>query len=210
MDEQLKKYLVMQLNFLHRSAEAFDTGETDEAIRLAVTIRVLLHDSRSSTSILKRLKACDICLLSTCEPIPPDVVFSNGSMFFHGVVKTRQGLRAGVRASLGDGPPIRPRSLPSKNWWNQVVFVLSHGTDRRISRKDIVLTAANKDGGAHVDQGLTPQYENLKRLGGTWTSVEYKIGDEEKVIQFKNIHTVIIRQMSYELLNSPELLSLAN
>jgi hypothetical protein len=42
-----------------------------------------------------------------------------------------------------------------------------------------------------------------------WTSVEYKIGDEEKVIQFKNIHTDIIRQMSYELLKSPELFSFA-
>jgi len=37
--------------------------------------------------------------------------------------------------------------------------------------RDIVLVAANKDGGAHVDTELTPQYESLKQRGGTLSSV---------------------------------------
>jgi hypothetical protein len=47
-----------------------------------------------------------------------------------------------------------------------------------------------------TEKPMTPQYECLKKLGGTWTSVQYKIGDEEKTFQFENIHQVLIRQMT--------------
>jgi hypothetical protein len=99
--------------------------------------------------------------------------------------------------------------MKAEEWYNQTVYVLSHGTDRTISRKDIILTAANKDGGAHVDEKLTPQYESLKQLGGTWTAVEWQLGHEHKILHFENIHEVILRQMAYELLNSPALVALA-
>ncbi len=92
---------------------------------------------------------------------------------------------------------------------NQTIFILARGQDRRISRKDIVLVAANKDGGAHVDAKLTPQYESLKQRGGTLLSFDSNIGGEFKKVEFENIHELLIRQMVYELLNSPALLALS-
>lgn len=44
-----------QLEFIERSCSAYDEGHRSEAIRIAVAIRVLLHDSRTSTSLMKHL-----------------------------------------------------------------------------------------------------------------------------------------------------------
>ena len=67
---EFKEYLRMHLSFLANSAAAFDRGEMDEAIRMAVSIRVLFHDTGRSTSLLMQLGAKDIFLTSTCAPIP--------------------------------------------------------------------------------------------------------------------------------------------
>ena len=42
---------------------------------------------------------------------------------------------------LGNGPSIRFK-MKAQEWYNQLVYVLSHGTDRAISRKDMILSAA--------------------------------------------------------------------
>jgi hypothetical protein len=97
--------------------------------------------------------------------------------------------------------------LPFNSWWNQIVYVLS--SDIRISRKRIILDAANKDGGAHVDLSLSDEYENLSKVGALGFFASYK----ENIIEERpidNAHLVGIRQIAYELLNSPELLALVN
>ncbi|SRR6266481_5848819 len=101
-------------------------------------------------------------------------------MYFTRVQMTAEGPKVTNVPWLDDGPPIRSQ-MKAEEWYNQTVYVLSHGTDRTISRKDIILTSANKDGGAHVDEKLTPQYESLKQLGGTWTAVEWQLGHEHKI-----------------------------
>ena len=49
--EQLQR----QLGFLRRSCELYDAGHKDESLRLSVVIRTLVHDTRSSTSLLKQM-----------------------------------------------------------------------------------------------------------------------------------------------------------
>ena len=48
--------LETQVSFLRRSVNAFDEGYNDEALRLAVTLRVLFHDTKQSVSLLRYLK----------------------------------------------------------------------------------------------------------------------------------------------------------
>lgn len=203
-----KQYLLTHLNFLVKSAAAFDQGDIDECIRMAVSIRVLLHDTRNSTSLLTRLQAKNIFLTSTSQRISEATIVSSSTMVFTRVMATPSGPRAEVRASLGDGPPINFHLKP-EDWWNQTIVVLPSGTDRRVSRKDIVLVAANKDGGAHVDEKLTPQYEALKQRGGTMQFLVTRIDGVETKTEFQDIHSHLIRQMAYELLNSPALMALA-
>lgn len=63
----------------------------------------------------------------------------------------------GYRPKLGNGPV--QQFLAIDDWWRQTVYVLAPTI--HLSRRDIVLAAANKDGGAHVDERLTPDYELL-------------------------------------------------
>jgi hypothetical protein len=68
-----------------------------------------------------------------------------------------------------------------------------------MSRAVIALTAANKDGGAHVDTELPPEYATLDE--GVWVSSrDGRIGDH---------HLLYLRQMGYEVLNSPKLVAIA-
>ena len=48
-------HLGRQLQFLHQSCASYDGGFFDEAIRMATVMRVLLHDTKHSTSLLKHL-----------------------------------------------------------------------------------------------------------------------------------------------------------
>jgi hypothetical protein len=113
---ELKSYLGKHLNFLARSAAAFDNGEKDEAIRMAVSMRVLLHDTKNSTSSLKLLNAKDIFLTSTCEEIPSGTVTSSGSMFYYRVEMTANGPKTIVKPCLDVRPGPKGRktvvSLP--------------------------------------------------------------------------------------------------
>lgn len=77
----------------------------------------------------------------------------------------------------------------------------------RITRKEIVLAAANKDGGAHVDQSLTSEYQALSSDGAVGAFV-YETQGERIETPIQDAHLVSLRQMGYELLHSPMLLKL--
>ena len=48
--EELLDHLKEQVAFMKQSATSYDKGFDDEAKRLAVVIRVLVHDTQNSTS----------------------------------------------------------------------------------------------------------------------------------------------------------------
>lgn len=190
-----KVHLSKQLGFLERSCQSYDEGFTDEAIRIATVIRVIIHQTGSSTSLLKHLGATTINLLSTTfEPSSQTITFVGMGM-----------MRVGNGSSeyfpqLGNGPVND--YIPVSKWWNQVVVVLDK--KHRITRKNIVLAAANKDGGAHVDKKLSAEYAALAQDGSVGSFVyEAQNSREEKPIE--SAHLVSLRQMGYELLNSPGL-----
>ncbi|MDQ3260301.1 MAG: hypothetical protein M3Q00_05865 [Pseudomonadota bacterium] len=62
-----RNHLRRQLGFLKRSSESFDRDNRDEAVRIATTIRILIHNTQSSVSLLKHMNATTISLLSSCE-----------------------------------------------------------------------------------------------------------------------------------------------
>jgi hypothetical protein len=72
-----KADLHRQFGFLKRSCESYDNGNLDEGIRIATVARVLIHDTRNSTSLLKHLGAQNIKLSSTVRgnPHPGTVMF---------------------------------------------------------------------------------------------------------------------------------------
>src|SRR5215213_9256029 len=55
MDKRLLSYLREQVRFLRSSAKAYDDGDEAEERRLATAIRVLVHDTGQSHSLLGQL-----------------------------------------------------------------------------------------------------------------------------------------------------------
>jgi hypothetical protein len=182
--EQLKR----QLGFLERSADAFDRGHQDEAIRIAVSIRVILHETPSSRPLLAHLGARNVRLVSTARWVDRAPIFADLlSMLGPG----------GAQAPLGQSSTRL--ELPAATWWSQIVYAVGRGG---ITRKNLVLGAANRDGGAHVDERLTEDYEQLTKL---WT----RVTDDGEAGEDMPVHLIGLRQMAWELLNSPKLLALA-
>ena len=193
-----RSHLRKQLGFLERSCASYDAGFHDEAIRIATTVRVLIHNTKNSTSLLKHLNATTIKLLATAEEPSAQTVMYIGL----GMKRIFPG-KAEYFPQLGDGPPIN-QFLPVSKWWDQVVMVL-HSV--RISRRGIVLAAANKDGGAHVDSKLSAEYEALAKDGAVGSFI-YQTQGSRVSTPIQNAHLVSLRQLGHELLHSPELVSL--
>jgi hypothetical protein len=68
---------------------------------------------------------------------------------------------------------------------------------------------ANKDGGAHVADLIPEAYDMLSRPGGI---IMITIGPEDGAVDvpIAGVHLAMLRQMAYEVLNSPALLDIAD
>ncbi len=148
-----------QVGFLERSAEAFDQGFHDEAKRLAVVVRVLLHDTQSSKSLLGQLgEKNELMLMDTASVIRPDNELSTPGLV---LFKLEGGELPAYDAPLGDlSPPRMGKAKLFDPWWNDPVTKASNGL---FARRDYILKVANKEGGAHVDPALDKEWAGLTR-----------------------------------------------
>jgi hypothetical protein len=152
---ELQEHLVEQLEFLERSASSFDEGFEGEIKRLAVAVRVLVHDTGNSTSLLTLLNQKDVDFVDTSIP------YEEANLLSHsGLVQISIGNRPSKPLPLlDDGPFSRVASF--NLWWNGIVFVDKDKNE--FSRKDIALSLANKEGGAHIDKSLDKKYAELRK-----------------------------------------------
>jgi hypothetical protein len=158
-----------QLGFLISSAAGYDAGTQAEAKRLALHLRILLHDSpttsrgRPQLSVLSRMGARDtLPWTDTSAGDPPA-----------GALVIGAGL-AMMRVAGGPEPRItyepflgnhgEDRNQPPQafsDWWTETVML--DATGNAFSRSGLVLSVCNQDGGAHIDEELPPAYAALTR-----------------------------------------------
>jgi len=147
---QLRLRLKEQITNLEVSAARYDAGWPGEANRLAVTVRVLVHDTSMSKSLLKQMDAKDSMRW----------IDSNGgldarnALLFSSLVVFRTTFVEGGMAMavlpidqariLAEG-----RLLDFTTWWKTAPVMVGNG--EAITRSDVVDMLANQDGGAHVD-----------------------------------------------------------
>jgi hypothetical protein len=177
--------------FLGASSEAFDRGQTGEAKRLAVTVRVLLHDTKGSKSLLGQLG-----WKSGHDFLDSAIGYDSKNLLpQHGLVALRIGGGGGsYDAPLGNGSPSRPyKYVRFPNWWNQTVIFDSR--QHAFNRRDLVLVLSNKDGGAHVDPTLDQAYVELSRNN----SVGWTIQDGSGRRPMIEVERHSMRQIAYEV-----------
>lgn len=167
-DADLIRHFREQVSFLRTSASAFDDGREAEARRLAITLRVLLHDAERgpSRALLTQLGILNkVAFVDTTIPPPPNdqaprpgTVQVRIALFRPGLVTLRMAAD-GSRyvAPLDSHGSDRPRSFDE--WWNEKVSSDSYGNE--FSRRDWVLSVANKDGGGHVDSTIPGPYRQI-------------------------------------------------
>lgn len=138
--DQLWARLREQRELLRTSIRLIDEGHWPQALLAAVTVRVLVHDTSKSKSLLSQL-GVKSTILWWGYPTLRDGVF--------GLSMVSTGFGSGIElAPYRDVERMRPADFDS--WWNGVPL---RGPGGQGSRKDVVLALANNDGGGHVDLG---------------------------------------------------------
>jgi hypothetical protein len=184
------------LQFLDSSAAAFDAGHLGEAKRMAVSLRVLFHETAHSHSILAQLGERQQPMVDTSYPYSPNNLASH-----HGLVSLlfTGGAEARFNAPLGDRA-LPPRLSRFGDWWEKDIVIKGHD-NKTYTRRSLVLFAANKDGGAHVDPHLDASLEKLRDGRGTgWVVSGFASQPDGSFIP--DVQAYSIRQMAYEVQQS--------
>jgi hypothetical protein len=194
---RLTEKFLEQLRFMERSCQAFDQGAEDEAIRLATSLRIIFHDATTSTSLIKHLKFGAQKMLSSSRG------FGNWEDYLSNQFDLTSPQPMKMLPILGD----KFKELTIDQWWRRESVFVHLGKSH--PRRKIILSVANKDGGAHVDEQLEEYYEYL-------CAGEYAVGISIDNLKFsgetpveqgmthyaKNAHLALIRQFAHETLVS--------
>jgi hypothetical protein len=227
----LDDHLQRQIGYLKRSCLLYDAGHEDEAQRIAVTLRVLLHDTGASKSLLGQLGAKSVLRFVDTGLYRTEldrayknwVKMNNPGHIIAGVTPGEAGLV--VEGFLEDRspawvaplqtdrlPPLHPAapsttgiSKPFETWWTAPLVETSEL--KYFSRHDLVTIMANQDGGAHVDPEIDSEYEALTV---DFLGTQIEIGNDlvDKTMggdippMAGNVAAASIRQIAYEVLKT--------
>ncbi len=194
---EFKTHFKEQIEFLTRSASAYDEGYESEAKRMAVVLRVLFHDTRNSTSLLTHLGKNDMLFYDTSEGLNPRNLLPESTLT---ITRIQFGGNGGGNyiAPLDEGPPSKyiNGKVSFNSWWKKEVIKDNEG--RKFTREDIVLLVCHKDGGAHVDENLDGRYADLTRNN----SLGLKYFDNNTESDIDGVELASIRQITHEVLKS--------
>jgi len=191
--EELREHLRDTLQAVELSACAFDEGHEGEAKRLAAAIRVLVHDTGHSKSLLGQLGLKTIPFCDTSIPRHPKTIMTYNGITAIGL--TSQG--ATYVAPLDELPVgSLPRQVSFTEWWNGVVFVDQGGHET--TRGDLILAVADKDGGDHVDPMLDEKYASLSRRN----ALAWRFSGPRVDVPLERPEKAAVRQIAHEILRS--------
>lgn len=171
-DKDYLKQLKSQRDFLKSDIDEYVTGKEHFALKIAATIRTLFHKSRTST------------------PLLPDLAKKYGfTIYFKGRDQSKidshvvlyTGFTIGNKTPLFNAPFLIDKEFDE--YWNEIVYVEGK---IRYTRSQLILWAANKLGGAHVDPIIPPELLHL--VNGSVKLVSNRYGEE-----------AIINQVTYEM-----------
>lgn len=197
--KELEDHLSEQLRFLETSADRFDQGDFSEAKRMAVNIRILVHDTYNkdgtpiSQSLLKLLGIKDATQFLD-SLLPTNGVIGS----YTGLVLKSVGSKGGRYISpLDDFPPDHVfKKVSFDDYWQKDIFLDNKGN--HFSRKTLVLAIANKDGGAHVAPELDADYAELTKNN----SLGWIYGNDLESGPLENASFAAVRQIAHEILKT--------
>jgi hypothetical protein len=167
----LREKLEEQRHLLDKSIREFASGDLAEGVRLAIALRVLVHETGSSKPLLGQLTRnyLELKILDSKptqeESVPPGTQQVVAMAVPISVKLTEKGVFL--------NPDLNVEAYATSivgRWWTRPSLILP-GLGG-FSRREIVLGLADKEGGAHVDVNLSPRYRQLldsKQLQMGWS-----------------------------------------
>jgi hypothetical protein len=192
-NDDLRSQLKDQIDFLKSSAKDYDDGRINEAKRIAISIRVLVHDTEESQSLLMQLNKKNIVFYDTAtKPIPGNLISTPILVYLYccGAEPTRY---------LPRLTNSRAQKVNFDQWWNGIAIDDSRGNV--LTRKTLILKMCNQDGGAHVSPKLHSGYAAISKLNSVGWKYVSPDGNEQDIM---GVEKASVRQIGYEILKSLE------
>ncbi|SUW17300.1 YecA family protein [Brevundimonas diminuta] len=187
------EHLSEQIGYLESSCSGFDGGRTAEFKRIAAAIRTLVHDTGSSTSLLAHLGEKNIPFVNTAFPYDERNLLNHHGLIGLGMTADRSGYVAHCQMP-GGRPSLDDQSF--EDWWSEPV--IKDGSNRFLTRRDLILIAANQDGGSHVDGTIDQTYDDLARQN----SLGWMASDGQIETPLAQAEAYSIRQIGWEVLET--------
>ncbi len=165
---ELMQHLKEQVGFLMKSCEEFDGGDRAEYKRMTGPMRILFHDKGRQVSLLSNLGDKDQLLFyDTARDIPSRSELPKLGLALMKVIKGGPSVYEAPLDIPRPGVELN-KKVPFSTWWSKPILTFG---EYSITRSELILTVAEKDGGVHVDEALETAYHLLTRLNGLgWRS----------------------------------------
>lgn len=214
-NEELREHLREQIGFLRDSCARFDEGNLAYAKQASLNLRVLLHDTASSRSLLGLLgfKGRMSFLDTAGQMLDANLATSANLVIMRMRVVDEVGNvepsyipvlddyqhRTHLNRPTAFGKTREPaagRAMKFDAWWN--LNVVRDDTRKLFSRRQLVLALCNQDGGGHIDPDVDAAYYRLSRSN----SLGYVALGGGAETAFGSPVPASIRQIAHEILRS--------
>lgn len=194
-------------------ANRYDYGDFRAIKRSAVTLRLLFYDTHQQTCLLTHLGDKNkIIMQSFRERVTYAKGLSYGDIYM-------ASFRSDTHNEYYNTFLFKPnKSLNAyfkenfNKWWNQNLFFMGDQSKHtKLTRRKLITTIANQDGGAHFDEDVDTSYLGLK-TGQTGISIKptpgasellgYDVSGYDHNIIFKDISLAYMREVVHEAILS--------
>lgn len=205
--QELIEHLDKQIQLIKHNLDQIDNLEFI-ALDLAVHVRVLVHDTPNSTSLLKHLNSKNIDFYDTSVPIN-SIAYWSGDLYIEGWnmnLIPHIGIVGKHVEALNDHEleikyfpvfkqwNVKQKKIDFQSWWNTIIFDNKEGVT--LTRSELILNAAHTDGGAHVDNAKFP-YKTFRKNDVLKFQLNGQIQGTKNIPVYSSI-----AQIAWELLES--------
>ncbi len=180
-----------QILALVASSNSFDAGNAWEAARIAAIVHILVHDSGRTKSLLTQLG-----VRGSARFVSSGSLHRPGNLLRHEqLIAFRLDASGGKYIPLLSSGPHQSRDVQFHTWWEKE-HIFAYPKGNYLTRKRLVFSMRNQDGGAHSDTALTDaEYARLSRTEKDNWIISIG-GGEERVT---GAHLAAMRQIGWEI-----------
>jgi hypothetical protein len=159
--EYYSKALDEQRHLLRTAIDGMAAGDLAQALHVATTVRVLVHETGASKPLLKHLdnNYLEMPILERTEHPAPKAPPGMQSITFYCPVSAQLKAPEGT-VSLITELKLEDHTVSKLGvWWTHACMMLP-GVGP-VTRRELILGLSNKEGGAHVDADISEKYKNM-------------------------------------------------